>query len=1073
MAMCPCCQRNVQLVNLSRHLNKFHVGFITPEDVEPFGFRVHEACGRVFTRQGMTRHTRGCRQELPAPMPDPMEPVPESDLELEPDADPPPAPHVIHNARAARAQARACRAAAMDPLPNAAPVQPEPPVPPQPPVVRNPRADIYPGWGEREVDRREGAPDAYIKLANHTARPFELLSPSNRAVFAQEIQRLSAWYLRHPTEANLLRILSMPISCLCAKVSDTRRAIVSLRGKDADCLVDHVVARPHAPAADPTPPDQPLSMRERMTISKHVRAGYLRKAAGIVRGQSGVAPPTPEVMEQMRAKHPAGVLNPFGDGHGPEPLLMRNDSHVILDMLVKKLDVQSSPGISGWSPQLIQLCYGAPAEEKPFRSFLFMLAQQINAGTAPGKAMLCASRLTPLQQEPAPKCRPIACGELFYRLIMRFLMKMLGIDNMLLPSQLGVGSSGGVEPIVEMINMEMEGLVDSEDMQDRYAYVLDFKNAFNAIKRSSLAVALRAHAPRYYRLAAWAYNDRSPLVMRCGDDLEIIPSAEGVRQGDPLGPFLFSLCLRAKLLALNGHVAMDPNDKVMAYLDDALVLSNSANKIDDIFAIFSRPELDGLTLNAIKTKKISLVDVINGDNDLPILGSMVGTVEARRAFLTSKIDNMRPVLARLRGLPHQEALLLLRLCFAPQLMHLLRTMDLSDLEDELEELDRMFQNQLDLLRFAAPTHPADEKAKRVYSLPLSVGGCGILSYREIRPFARHASQQASRVVLRHMGMNHLLVDDGIAAAEPQPQHLLVKKHFMDHALPLFLNTLSDDERIAFLDNGSKCGTAWIHAQPWRSGYHSLTDDQVATALNIRCLQSDVLRRDVCPHCMNDNSVLHFESCRHRRNADTRQHRHDCVRDVLIKAIRSQGRMVQCEPPINNNNHNHQRADISVGAAAGVHGLDARYGLMDLTIKIPLAVDAAHARARALDPPPLDPNLAPDLNIVPDPDPNPNGNDNNPDRDAPDEDDQPDPRRLGWAQIEATLEFAAREKRNHYAPLGAHQEVLPIVMTSGGTLHKDAHKLLKDMFPCSIVRSRVRIDISLALVRGRAKAYSLQ
>ena len=118
--------------------------------------------------------------------------------------------------------------------------------------------------------------------------------------------------------------------------------------------------------------------------------------------------------------------------------------------------------------------------------------------------------------------------------------------------------------------MEMEGLVDSEDMQDRYAYVLDFKNAFNAIKRSSLAVALRAHAPRYYRLAAWAYNDYSPLVMRCGDDLEIIPSAEGVRQGDPLGPFLFSLCLRAKLLALNGHVAMDPNDKVMAYLDDAL-----------------------------------------------------------------------------------------------------------------------------------------------------------------------------------------------------------------------------------------------------------------------------------------------------------------------------------------------------------------------------------------------------------------------------------------------------------------------------------------------------------------------
>ena len=143
--------------------------------------------------------------------------------------------------------------------------------------------------------------------------------------------------------------------------------------------------------------------------------------------------------------------------------------------------------------------------------------------------------------------------------------------------------------------------------------------------------------------------------------------------------------------------------------------------------------------------------------------------------------------------------------------------------------------------------------------------------------------------------------------------------------------------------------------------------------------------------------------------------------------------------------------------------------MDLTIKIPLAVDAARVRARALAPP-LPPADAPAPALAHPPPP--------PDRDIPDrdeEDDQPvpDPRRPGWAQIEATLEFTAREKHNHYAHLVTHQPVLPIVMTSGGTLHKDAHKLLKDMFPSSDVRSRVRIDISLALVRGRAKAYSLQ
>jgi hypothetical protein len=47
------------------------------------------------------------------------------------------------------------------------------------------------------------------------------------------------------------------------------------------------------------------------------------------------------------------------------------------------------------------------------------MASSILQGTAKGKSMLCASRLTPFQEGEANKLRLIACGELFYRICMK------------------------------------------------------------------------------------------------------------------------------------------------------------------------------------------------------------------------------------------------------------------------------------------------------------------------------------------------------------------------------------------------------------------------------------------------------------------------------------------------------------------------------------------------------------------------------------------------------------------------------------------------------------------------------
>ena len=899
----------------------------------------------------------------------------------------------------------------------------------------------------------------FLQLTLHRGIPYEGMHNATKNAFVQAVQDAAAQYLANPSDNHLLRILALPKAGLASTIKITRRRLNHLREAPDDGLLS-LLPNPCTPIAPETTsvPDPVLSTKDLRRISKYVQSGHMRKASSVVRGRSSLVPVTDTVVDNLRAKHPVGSLNPFGNAPGPLPPAL-DDAHITtLDDCMKSLDPQSSAGISGWTPQLLQLAYGHPSECRPFRTFMFTYAKQMMVATAPGRQMMCASLMLAVAQG-----RPLACGELIYRVLMRFLLRLLGTENMLLPEQLGVGTSGGVEPIVELLQHELRSLNDDED---RYVYSLDLSNAFNSTPRGSIAAALRSPAAqRYFRLAKWAYNEATPLVLQKGNGLEVIQSAEGVRQGDPLGPLLFSLALKSKMDSLKQQVCTTPSDRLVAYLDDIYLISDSPDKMTDVQDIFGG---GGFVLNVTKSKRTSLIDIRDGVSGYPVLGSMIGPAEARRAFFRAKVAELQPALQRLGQLPRQHALLLLRLSFAPQLRYLLRCMDLEDLQDELEELDVMVFGQLDSLRAAteAPDDaggpPRDPKTQRVYSLPISVGGCGVYSYAETRPHAREASQRSAWSILKSMGVSDMLpapdlnplptVEEERAADDNEvddipKQKQLSRRHF-DTAVPEFLNSLSPDERVAFLDNGSKCGTAWLHALPHRSGHRSLTDYQISAALNIRCLQPDVMRNRYCQRCQNENSVLHFECCSQGVGAHVRQYRHDYIRDTLIKALRSAKLRVQPEPPINQNNHA-QRADISISSAAGVRELHPRYGLVDLTIKAVLAADTVHARNHA---------QVPEIQV---PDPNPDHRVQ-----------VPSIRQLGWAQIAAALEVPANEKRNHYATYQPYHPVFPLVIASGGTLHAEARAFLKEMFPDATTRHQICTDISIGLVRGRTQAYQL-
>ena len=115
-----------------------------------------------------------------------------------------------------------------------------------------------------------------------------------------------------------------------------------------------------------------------------------------------------------------------------------------------------------------------------------------------------------------------------------------------MPLQLGVGVKGGLEVGVHTIRLLLE------QHPDWAACSNDFKNGFNALSRDAML----------QRLADGPFRHLLPMVEsmylhagglhvlgsgRLYSGSSEVQSTKGVRQGDPLGPLLFSLALHPTL----------------------------------------------------------------------------------------------------------------------------------------------------------------------------------------------------------------------------------------------------------------------------------------------------------------------------------------------------------------------------------------------------------------------------------------------------------------------------------------------------------------------------------------------
>ena len=645
-------------------------------------------------------------------------------------------------------------------------------------------------------------------------------------------------------------------------------------------------------------------------VAAKLEEGDFRGAVRIASSVESFAPYNGESLEALKHKHPAPHPNSVMP---PQPTA---DQSLQVDSVEVARAIQSFPcgsagGPDGLRPQHLKDMIGqsagsgAPRLLRALTSFVNLV---LEGSTAPSARPLFFGASLVALNKPGGGVRPIAIGCTLRRLASKcagsHIAEAMGAT--LAPLQLGYGTPLGAEAVVHAARRFLHNL-----QPDHLILKLDFENAFNSIRRDKMLTAVRERAPEIYPLVHSAYSAHSALFFG-GESLQ---SAEGIQQGDPLGPLLFCLTVHDTILDLHSTFRA-------FYLDDG-TLGGSVEEVLQDLAFVERAAAElGLHLNHDKSELICtnsstreavlsvaprLRPVDSGAATL--LGSPIGSATEVDNTIRSKREFLKVMGDRLQYLHPHDALCLLRHAFAlPKMLYVLRTSPCF-LSSELENFDLLLRS---LLGSITNLNLLDNDAAWTQaSLPVWSGGLGIRSVTQLAPSAFLASAAGSSSLVSQLLPSTLrLVPDPFQSdaivlwkarhdeAPPTGTASTQQKSWdtpvVNAAFNRLLESAPDERSQARLRAAQrKESGAWLNALPLSAIGLRMDGETIRIAMGLR-LGVPLCLPHMCQHCGSEVDSLgtHGLSC---YKSQGRHPRHASVNGLIQRHLSAAGIPAHLEP----------------------------------------------------------------------------------------------------------------------------------------------------------------------------------